>query len=174
MGRNKTRLTTATIILLLITAVGIGCGDETQQTKTTITETKAATNSDNENKFPLGTESATKEPSQSNDSEENIEVTPVRIGDSGLVIRGLKFKYGEYGGRVDAVMFNESDVLCKAALNIDLLNETGKVISNVSIIYEDGLDPGEEATFGERFVGIGVTSGIVTWTSCKAGGRPNA
>ena len=111
---------------------------------------------------------ATTESPQSDGTEPQPTPTPIKIGDTGLIIRDLKLEVepGGFGGYIEVVMFNELDTECTAALSVDLLSEDGNVVSTTAIHYEGGIPAGEEVIHGVKFIGPGAVEAKVKWTSC--------
>ena len=107
---------------------------------------------------------------QSDGSEPKPTPTPIKVGDTGLIIRDLKLEIepDAFWGFIEVVMFNELDTECKAAHSVDLLSEDGNVVSTLAMHYEYGIPPGEEVIHGVKFMGPGTDHAKVTWTSCTA------
>ncbi len=93
--------------------------------------------------------------------------TPAQSDDSGLIIRDLKLNAGEFGGSVEAVMFNSLETECNVAINLDILRTDGSVVARIAV-FGIAIDAGAEGTHIGRYVGKGATDIAVTRTSCDA------
>ena len=108
------------------------------------------------------------ESAQPGESQPQSTPTPIKVGDTGLIIRDLKLEIepDAFWGYIEVVMFNELDTECTAALSVDLLSEDGNVVSTTAIHYEGGIPAGEEVIHGVKFIGPGAVEAKVKWTSC--------
>ncbi len=93
--------------------------------------------------------------------------TPAQNDDSGMIIRDLKLNAGEFGGTVEALIFNSLETQCHVGINVDVLREDGSVLASVAI-FGISIDPGAEGSHIGRYVGIGATDYVVTRTACDA------
>jgi hypothetical protein len=94
-------------------------------------------------------------------------VAPAVENLTGLSIGEPIIEAGQYGGTVSVNVVNSSGELCSGfSVIYDLLSENGAVISNVGIVANGELLDGAEATYKDKYIGIGVSGTRMSAVSC--------
>ena len=135
--------TTFTILVLAsIAALTLACGGDSEPTSVPTT------------------------PAESAATAPQATPTPEQLDDSGLVVRDLTLKAGDFGGSIEAVLFNSSETVCHAALTIAVLRQDGTVLVDFGIQGHD-LDPGVEESHSGKYIGKGATDTRLVFTTCS-------
>ena len=88
--------------------------------------------------------------------------------DPGLSIDEIILDTGEFGGKVTALITNTSDEECSGlAFGVVVLDDSGKMISEMGVRASGPLAAGEQRKYQERYLGKGVVQANVISTTCE-------
>ena len=74
---------------------------------------------------------------------------------------------GQFGGKVTIRVKNESGELCSGlSVNLNLLTADGTLVSNVAMITDRGIEPGDEVTITNRYIGAGAEQTRLSAITC--------
>ena len=88
--------------------------------------------------------------------------------DPGLSIDEITLDTGEFGGKVTTLITNASDEECSGlAFGVVVLDDSGKLVSEMGVRASGPLAAGEQGKFTERYLGKGVVEASVISTTCE-------
>ena len=88
--------------------------------------------------------------------------------DPGLSIDEITLDTGDFGGKMITLITNTSDEECSGlAFGVELLDDSGKLISEMGARASEPLAAGEQGKYQDRYVGKGVVEANVISTTCE-------